>query len=31
MGKGETGEWGLCSGVSGDSDREAVNFLTFAC
>jgi hypothetical protein len=30
MGKGEIGEWGLCSGVSGDSDREAINFLIFA-
>jgi len=29
MGKGEIGEWGLFSGVSGDSDRETVNFLTF--
>ena len=30
MRKGETGEWELCSGVSGVSDKEAVNFLTFA-
>jgi hypothetical protein len=29
LGKGETREWGLCSGVSKDSDRESVNFLTF--
>jgi hypothetical protein len=30
MRKGETREWRLCSGVSGDLDRETVNFLTFA-
>jgi hypothetical protein len=29
MGKGEIGEWGLCSGVLGDSDRETIIFLTF--
>ena len=31
LSKEKTGDWGVetSSGVSGDSDREAVNFLTF--